>query len=65
MHACLPPACTRSQFAAGLARSRADPSRQLTLSYGVGDCVSAEVNISIAHVWRMLRGTLVHLEPGL
>ena len=52
----------RIQFAAGLARSGSDRAATLTLSYGVGDCVAAEVNISAAHVWQMLEGTLIKLE---
>ena len=54
----------RIQFAVGLARSREDPAK-LTLSYGVGDCVAAEVNVTVADVWSMLQGSLVKLKPGL
>ena len=52
----------RIQYAAGLARSGDEPNTTLTLSYGAGDCVAAEVNVSIADVWEMLQGTLVKLE---
>ena len=57
----------RLQFAAGLAPmpgtavAAGEPSH-LTVSYGVGDCLCAETNISVAEVMAMLRGELVKLE---
>ena len=52
----------RIQFAVGLARSQAAPGEMLTLSYGVGDCIAAEANVTIREVQEMLEGRLLKLE---
>ena len=57
----------RVQFAAGLARapepssSASEPSH-LTVSYGIGDCLCAEANVSVSDVFAMLAGGLIKLE---
>ena len=48
----------RVQFAAGLAQKN---ETTLTITYGIGDCVAAEMAVPVSDVTDMLAGTLIKL----